>query len=399
MTNFTPLPGSFPPDEQTTSLDESSPVNTFGKKIMKVILYIPLTILFYILNTLLTLAGVLKPFGKLLHFYAKKDRHFNEDLSTQFINIVDMLSSTNITSESSGNSFETLYNLENGVLSKNMIKGGYTDVLKSCSQDGKFAIIYFYDPMLYDPLEYVKKILVSDGFVQAVKKYNCIVWFCDVTTPQGYQTANSLKVRQFPFLGALGSHTDSKMILVARIEGKLFDYEFSQFEAKLSMYYPKLLEIRRRRQYQELQRLLTEQQDSRFQESLRRDQERDLERQRAAQETELKQQWLLWRMSVLKEEPESNYCRVSIKVGEQRIIRKFDASLRIEEIYAFVALERAGLLHDTNTPGVTVQKPDYDYQYDFQLFTPVPRKLLDQNTVINEEDTIFPSGTILVESV
>ncbi|CAG98112.1 clathrin-mediated endocytosis regulator UBX3 [Kluyveromyces lactis] len=393
--SFTPLPGSFPEDNDNTEQPEQETILNAGvPRILKMCLYIPLTLLYYLLNILLTSVEVFKPIGKIFHFYTRKDNHFSDDLGNQFVNVIDVLSSSADTNEQSGYTFDTLYNVENGMLSKNMIKGGYTDILRRCSSDGKFAIISFFNPILYDPFEYVRKILTSNEFVECVTKYNCVVWFCDVTTPQGLQTANSLKIRQFPFLGALGPQRNNKMKLLARVEGQLFDYDFSHFEAKLASYYSVLVEIRRQRQYQEMQRLLREQQDSRYQESLERDQERD----RVIEESQLKKKWLAWRKSVLVPEPSGDGCRVSIRLENERIIRRFDASLTIEEIYAYVALYRAGLLSDTSSENdITQEKPNYEYQYDFQLYSPVPRTRLEPTTVIKEERTIYPSGTIVVE--
>lgn len=399
---FTPLPGTFS-DEADNEDNLESNSNTNGSasdipRLIKVCLYVPLTILYYVLNLLLTLVGMFKPVSNIFHFYTKKDNHFGDDMATQFVNVIDSLSAYTAANERSGYTFEVLYNIENGVLSKNMLKGGYTDILHKCSNDAKIAILYFFDPLLYDPYEYLSKILTTTEFVECVKKYNCLVWFCDVTTPQGLQTANALKVRQFPFLGALAPRSSNKMKLIARVEGPLFDYDFSRFESKLSTYYPTLLEIRRQRQYEEVQRLLREQQDSRFQDSLRRDQERD----RAAEEVALKSQWLIWRKSTLAPEPASGGCRVNIRLENERVIRRFDENLPIEEIYAYIALKRAGLLspNDTNSDEVEgeVQRPNYDYQFDFELYSPVPRTYLEPSTLIKDEDAIYPSGTIIVES-
>ncbi|CDO95658.1 unnamed protein product [Kluyveromyces dobzhanskii CBS 2104] len=396
--SFTPLPGSFPEDNNNDNEEQpeqNTVLNVGVPRILKICLYLPLIVLYYFLNILLTSVEIFRPVGKIFHFYTRKDNHFNDDLGNQFINVIDLLSSSADSNEQSGYTFNMLYNVENGMLKKHMIKGGYTDVLRRCSSDGKFAIVYFFNPLLYDPFEYVRNILTSTEFVESVQKYNCIIWFCDVTTPQGLQTANSLKIRQFPFLGALEPQRSNKMKLIVRVEGRLFDYDFGSFESKLATNYTTLVAIRRQRQYQEMQRLLREQQDSRFQESLERDQQRD----RSIEEGELKQKWLIWRKSVLAPEPSAGGCRVSIRLGNERVIRRFDESLPIEEIYAFVALKRADLLSDNGNDDTSEQeKPNYEYQYDFQLYSPVPRAHLDPATLISEERAIFPSGTIVVES-
>lgn len=289
------------------------------------------------------------------------------------------------------------------------IQRGYAQLLKAASEQGKFAIIYLHNPLADDCGQYLSKILCTERFVNLAQKYETLLWFGDVTVSEGLQVANSLKVRQFPFLGLLAMKSGSKIELIERLEGELLTYSLDSLEAKLAKFYPRLIELRQQHQNTELRRLMREQQDSRFQESLRQDQERD-RRQEAARQREaeerheqgLKKQWLLWRRSVLADAPTSmqGACKVAIRTAANgRVVRKFDASLPVEEIYAYVELLSQGMLETQRDPHSSLQKPDYEYRYPFMLITPVPRVELDPQAIIRDVDVIYPSGNIVMESL
>lgn len=428
--SFTPIPGSFPGEveESANTRPAANELhnNERGPRIKKwlsfngllrILLYSPLLVLYYVLNILLTLCNSLRPLHRTSRFYDKKRRR-SSDHGDELATLIESLA-RNSGSVDTGNaqddrtgsgvaySFSSLYNLEDGSLLPQVVQGGYTCLLQACSEQGKFAMIYLHDALLDDPMEYVRTLLCSEQFTVLVKKYQVLLWFGDVTTSEGLQVANSLKVRQFPFLGLLSLKNESKLELVGRVEGKLYDYSLEAMESKMARHYPHLIALRQQRQNIELQRLMREQQDLRYQESLTRDQERERQRQEAQarhiqrnREAELKKQWLLWRKSRLSPEATGEgVCRVAIRLENGgRIVRKFDAGLPIEEIYAYVELYQSGLLDGAEVfTGST--EPSYDHRYPFRLTTPVPRVVLDQTKTISEETAIYPSGNIVMEAL
>lgn len=406
---LTPLPGAFPENESNT---EPAPAGRRKplRGLLRIVLSVPLILLYYVLNTILFLLNTLRPFSRIYGFYDRRNKHTSnhaDDLSA-LIESLGRDSTSSARGQEQGlnqYNFMSLYDLEDGSLASQVVDDGYTALLKSASQQGKFAMIYLHDSMLDAPVEYVNNILCTDRFTAMVKKYQVLLWFGDVMTSEGLQVANALKVRQFPFLGLLAMKNESKIELVGRIEGRLFDYSLNSLENKLARYYPKLIQLRQQRQNVELQRLMRQQQDSRFQDSLRRDQERDQRRQAEQElqrqqqlEEELKKQWLLWRKSKLAPEPSSpsTLCRVAIRTLQNgRIVRNFNPDLPIEEIYAYVELLQLGLLNDETAPPPT--EPDYHYTYTFKLITPVPRVELDPEMIIKDQDAIFPSGNVVME--
>ncbi|QLG72415.1 hypothetical protein HG535_0D01230 [Zygotorulaspora mrakii] len=429
---FTPIPGTFPEPQtqqetQTQRRDGSEQEETSRpttrrtilsrRTIAMMVLQLPLVILHYIMSFMITMVSLIKPLYALQGFYKRKSMR-TSDGKSRLNNLLELLSNESertLNSEDSGlttYSFGSLYSLENGSFCQDIVQGSYTDLLNACSEQCKFAMIYLHDSLLDNSTEYVNGLLCTEQFTTLIKKYQILLWFSDVSTSEGLQVANALKVRQFPFLGLLSLKAENKIELFGRMEGSLTQYKANFLENMLGKAYSKLLQIRQQRQNNALQQLIREQQDNRYNESLSADQRRERERatqrdtmNQAIEQARLKMLWLLWRKSTLAPEPSSDSgiptCKVAIRADSgERVIRRFDASLPIEEIYAFVELQRTPNTLDAEESQNTGAPPrGYHHQYEFTLVSPVPRKELEPSTVIHDETAIFPSGTIIIENV
>lgn len=423
---FTPIPGSFPEDAMTThdsrvedtenpDGDHNRSLNRWNSKtLLTTLIRIPFVLLYYIMVLALVILSLLKPLCNISGFYKKNSKL--SDPKSQLSNLLETLSTESRISlnpsvqdvDTPTYTFESLYSLEHGSLGPDIIQGGYADLLHACSEQCKFAILYLHDPLLDNSMQYVNELLCSEGFATLIRKYQVLLWFSEVTSSEGLQAANALKVRQFPFLGVLCLKAEKKIEVIGRLEGCLNKYGANALESILTKGNTKLVQIRQQRQNLALQRLIRDQQDFRYNESLRRDQENVRQRnarREAASESErqelLRTQWLLWRKSTLQPEPTrpgGSTCRIAIRTENGiRIVRKFDSNLTIDEIYAYVELLMEGLLDSTET-NVT-QPLGYEHHYRFLLLTPVPRKELDPSTTIGDEPAIYPSGNIIMESL
>lgn len=418
--SFTPIPGQTT-NEQTVSDNEGQPIQASNslrliskKRVFSVILEAPFVILYYIMNLIILLLTLVSPVCAIDGYYKKRHRRPTDPKSRLAILLESLNSESQRTlkqsiteGEEATFSFGSLYNLENGSLSQDMLQGSYTELLAACSDQCKFAVIYLHDSMLDNSMQYVNNVLCSVKFTTLIKKYQILLWFSDVTTSEGLQVANALKVRQFPFLGVLCLKAEKKIEVIGRMEGSIDRYAPNHLETILSKGYPRLIQIRQQRQNSALQRIIREQQDSRFEESLAVDRQRERDRQEqrarevAQQEHESqRKQWLLWRRGQLRPEPSNGVdtCRVAIRLeGGGRIVRKFDASLPVEEIYAYVELYNEQLLDISRT--VDSPPQGYQHQYSFLLTIPVPRKELDPSSTIREESGLYPSGNIVMETL
>lgn len=419
------IPGAFPASESSnnreaadselhTVEDNTAVASSNSAKVLHFLLQIPLYILFYLVSIILIVLSLLRPILNFNKVYDKRYRH-HYDHSTDMVSLLDELASESVTSttDSTNNNqftFGSLYNSENGPIPSQSIQTSYLELLDNCSSQLKFGLIYLHDPLATNKMNYIDEILCSDRVVNCIKTYQMLLWFGDVTTSEGLQVANALKVRNFPYIGILAKKTSETAEIIYSFNGPIETYDPKKLESILVKKYPSLLQMIEERQNIDRDRVMREQQDERFRESLRRDQERDRQRREAEQMEQeemererLRIQWLLWRRDCLSPEPQSgeevHTARIAIRLDDNtRITRKFLASLPIEEIYAFVELSRSGIFDSTDIyEGGEYPPNGYNHRYSFGLFIPAPRRKLPQDGIIADEPGIFPSGNLVME--
>lgn len=363
------------------NITHSSPLKDFCFKILQ----LPFFLLYYIFVTIFNLINLVKPFNRLLNFYSKMNNKPTDD----FLLI-----------ETNHPQYDSLYNATDGTLTSFVFRGNYTELLEACTNQFKFGLIYLHDPLLDDTTAFIDTILVNEVFAGLVKKYQLLIWFGDVTTSEGLQVVNSMKVREFPFLGLLCLNTDKIIELKFRVENNsnLNPLPLNILENVLSKNNPFLQQLRQEKKNLDVQRFIKAQQDLRYNESLRRDRERDQQRNISL----LRKKWLLWKKSTLAVKPSSNeeFCKIAIKfpTGE-RLIKKFNPDLSIEEVYIFVDLKESGLLDNSEEfVGDISIFENFVYDFKFKLFTTNPRIELLPTTIIRNESNLYPNGNIIVEA-
>lgn len=421
----TSIPGGFPessasplnvPSSTSDGNSGNEQSNTLTQtqftinKIFSIFLQIPLFLLSYFVTTVVVLLSIINRFFRLTNFYDKSQSKSSH--SSNLNELLDSLTAQSSTSLSSNTSttynFGSIYNPESGIITGNQFQHSYTELIEACTKQCKFGLIYIHDPLLDNPMDYVDKILCTEQLVNLIKKYQIMIWFGDALKSEGLQVANALKVRQFPFIGVLTVKSLNKIELIARAEGSLSNYHPNKFERLLRKNYTGLLQLAQQRQNVEMQRLIREQQNTRFRDSLRRDQERDRERADARQreirqvnQERLREQWLRWRLYKLHPEATDSSIASIVAIrfeNNERVVRKFDANLSIEEIYAYVELRRNGMLDGDERNNENINPPlNYTHTYDFKLISPVPKEELDPGLLIKDSESIFPSGNIMIE--
>lgn len=431
------IPGGFPhPDSNnvgaqhneanpssnpvTSALSES---NFSGSNILHIFLQIPLFLLSWFLTVTVFMVSGINRSIKLTNFYDNSNR--STDHQSNFNELLNVLSTESKDTTNDGDmtsyNFGSIYNTDGSIISGDNLQTSYSDLLNSCRKQYKFGFIYLHDGLKDNSMSYVDNILCTDRFINMVKKHQALMWLGDVTKSEGLQAANNCKVRHFPFIGVVMIKQSNKIEMITRAEGSLSNYNPQKFENILKKNQHILIQLIQQQQNIEMQRLIREQQDSRFRNSLRRDQERDRERQAAReaeqreaqiraqnerierQQEEQRKQWLRHRLHLLRPEPtgNENTSRVAIKLNNnERIIRKFDGNVPIEEIYAFVELYQNGMIRqDRNTITDTIPPENYVHHYNFKLISPVPRAELQPEGLIKDNSAIFPSGNIIQEDL
>ncbi|CAB4257085.1 similar to Saccharomyces cerevisiae YDL091C UBX3 UBX (ubiquitin regulatory X) domain- containing protein that interacts with Cdc48p [Maudiozyma barnettii] len=432
------VPGGFPDvsvANQLNSQNEDSQIPSHNglqditqykislNKILYMFFQIPLLLLSLLLTFTVFIITTSNKFLKVTNFYDSSHKQIDSKSNLfELLNTLSMEShSASTTEDISRYNFGSIYNSSNSIISGDNLQSSYTELLDACTKQYKFGFIYLHDKLKDDSMCFVDNILCTDQFINMVKKHQGLIWFGDITKAEGLQVANNWKVRHFPFVGVIMMKRSNKVELIAKAEGSLINYSPNKFERVLKKNQETLIQLIQQQQNIEMQRLIREQQDSRFRSSLRRDQERNHEleaaRLREQQEAELHAQqaqevihqeellkrWLVCRLHRLHPEPSTgdNVSKVAIKLGNgERVIRKFDASLPIEEIYAYVELRSKGILSlQYNDISDTIPPENYIHNYGFKLISPVPRVELQPETIIEESTAVFPSGNIIVEDL
>ena len=131
-----------------------------------------------------------------------------------------------------------------------------------------------------------------------------LLWIGDITTSEGLQVANALKVRKLPYLGVLSKSRNDTTEIIFSFNSSIEEYNPRDLESVLVQKYSYLLQMIEQRQNIERERHIRERQDKKFRQPLVRDKERERQRNEAIQMEQkprnlllLKRQWLLWRKS------------------------------------------------------------------------------------------------------
>jgi FAS-associated factor 2 len=111
--------------------------------------------------------------------------------------------------------------------------------------------------------------------------------------------------------------------------------------------------------------------------------------------------WKLWRAARLHPEPaadDKTAVRVSVRMPDgERLIRRFDGELDVEEIYAFV--DCWDILRDGAESKEASKPTDFKHEYSFRLVSPVPRVVYDIKDSGSLRERLGRSANLMVETV
>lgn len=268
----------------TTQSQDVSLANNNTTSFLRMALQIPLYILYYLVTIIVIILSLLKPILNFSKLYAHHHRPHN-DYNANITNLLDQISEGYVYNdshlESSNCTFGSVYNSETSVIPAQLIQNSYLELLENCSSECKFGLIYLHDPLLCDNMSYVAYILCSQRVINCIKSYQMLLWFGDVTTSEGLQVANALKVRKFPYLGVLSKRSNETAEIIFNFNGSIEEFNPRDLECILVQRYPHLLQMIEQRQNLERDRLIRQQQDERFRHSLLRDQDRERQQNEA----------------------------------------------------------------------------------------------------------------------
>jgi len=166
-------------------------------------------------------------------------------------------------------------------------EGSYEQAISKARSRFKFLLVYLHSPMHVDTDTFCKHVLCSEEMINFVDD-NFILWGGDVTVSQGFDLTYRLGACTFPFLAVL-CNVDGRVELADRIEPRALS-QSALLELLLAITETKgpiLIAARSASEERQRDRLLREQQDLAYNQSLREDQEKELKK---FEETQKKEQ-------------------------------------------------------------------------------------------------------------
>lgn len=304
---------------------------------------------------------------------------------------------------------------------------GYAQAYDLAKKELKFLLVVLISPEHDDTSTFVRETLLSPDVVRYVNdpQNNTLLWAGNVQDSEAYQVSAALNCSKFPFVALIAFNpqlSPPSMSTIARITGLLSPLELiSKLRTAITQHSTVLERVRAAQMEQTAARNLRNEQNNAYERSLAQDRERARQRREAeAEERRLEQQakakieaeakdrenlvkWKSWRVQSMLPELDhdtKDVTRVSIRMPSgERIVRRFDANSRMEELYAFVECHDI-LQSEPSSHSPPVTKPqDYQHEYKFRLVSPMPR------TVHSSEDdgtigrTIGRSGNLIVEPI
>ena len=300
-------------------------------------------------------------------------------------------------------------------------ENGYAHAYDTAKKELKYLLVVLLSPEHDDTSTFVREVLLSSQFESLAKSPNVILWAGTVQDSEAYQVSIGLNCTKFPFAGLI-VHTpqdsSTAMSTIARVTGLQPASAFvSKIRTAMSQHETALESARASRREQQAARDLRQQQESAYERSLAQDRERmrlrrEAEAARAREEQEANakleaaeqaaqnlEQWKRWKARGIPPEPDpdvKNATRLSIRMPSgDRIIRKFASEATMEELYAFVECQD---MLDVNSSSQADPPSHYQHEYKFNLVSPMPRAVYDLASGGTVAERIGRSGNLIVES-
>ena len=314
---------------------------------------------------------------------------------------------------------------EYGSHSLHFFENGYAQAYDLAKKDLKFLLVVLVSPEHDDTATFIRETLLSQEALEYINdpQNNTLLWAGNVQDSEAYQVSSALNCSKFPFT-ALIAHTpqdsSTSMSTIARITGLMPSSTFvSRLRTAITQHSATLDRVRATRNEQQAARNLREEQNSAYERSLAQDRERTRQRReaeaaksRAEQEEKAKleaeeldeqnlERWKSWRVQTIAPEPGpdvKDVTRVSIRMTSgERIVRKFAANAKTEDLYAFV--ECYDILQSGEHLPASTKPQDYEHVYKFRLVSPMPRVVYDLDTRGSVGSRLGRSGNLIVEPV
>lgn len=309
---------------------------------------------------------------------------------------------------------------------------GFNQLLEESKTEYEFMLLVLVDNESFD---FVEKILLAPEFSSLFNTNTGIyktslLYFSNINKdPEAFEVHKHYKSRSFPSLMLLGNvYNDptvmSSMSIIFRYNfpaynrpstGFPLDFVLGHVKQHLRDYSPQLVTKKYDKQEMEYSRLLKEQQDEAYLESLQQDIIKKQEKQMKSKKEELEAKRVRDKMSFLQHIKTTNLfqsqvenasaaetVRVAIKMPDgRRVVQKFLKTSLVNEVYLFTETQLVELEPDVEALStMDIEHYCQEYQFNFELIKPFPKVVLPATSESIEAFGALKSGdNILVEYI
>eukprot|EP01114_Cavostelium_apophysatum_P017058 TRINITY_DN4977_c0_g1_i2.p1 TRINITY_DN4977_c0_g1~~TRINITY_DN4977_c0_g1_i2.p1 ORF type:complete len:327 (-),score=101.00 TRINITY_DN4977_c0_g1_i2:90-1070(-) len=164
----------------------------------------------------------------------------------------------------------------------------FQNACKRAKEEFKFLVVYLHSSLHQHTDQFCRETLSTDLIAEFVNE-NFLFWAGSVTYPEAYKTSLLLGASTYPFIAVVCNNSVGGLTICDRIEEGLIDSErlMMRLSGALEQFGPTLLAAKLEYEERNQSRLIREEQDRAFTESLREDeakQQRLLEQERRQRE-------------------------------------------------------------------------------------------------------------------
>lgn len=287
------------------------------------------------------------------------------------------------------------------------LEKSYTTATYMAQKQMRPLLVWLQSDVHPDTPAFVREVLLHPELVRMVAAHNCLVWGGTVRELEAYQVANQMKVTRFPVfmvvcLTQSVTETADGPVPSAPLLETVFRSQglhkrpqdfFDTLGAKLAEMGPKLAAIESHTVETAQYRMMRDQQDQAYEESLAQ----DTAREEAHQDHQRLAQWRRWKRHHLVPEPQDGpRARLHVRLPSgQRISRAFGSEVSVLEVYAWVDVT---MQEETAAETETEEPRGYSPQFSFNLVLVMPRLVVAvSNETVESVSALWPSGNLVVE--
>ncbi|KAF6009728.1 hypothetical protein HII12_003274 [Brettanomyces bruxellensis] len=332
-----------------------------------------------------------------------------------------------------------------------IFKGEFNEAFADAKGGLKWMMCILIDSQSDVSRKFIKTYLNDSHFLELLKKHDVILYIGDVQYPEPHEVGSTYRAYSIPYLNIIGNVSSSdisapSMSIVFKCQSFGKDSKqtpegrrkyFRRMNRAFDRYEPQLVAQRADKEEAEFARVLREQQDSAYQESLLRDEKKHAEKEKRLREEQQKKEEVkrieeakeleakqrkAFLLRYIREKytrdtttwKAGSYTRIQIRDDKgKRNVWKFDKNDTIYDLFMFVETARylfqlakktgkdegevKAIIQSEKVPNIDTR--DYQLSFTFDLISPLNRLRLtaDRQKLIHTCDYLWPNGSLLVE--